>query len=203
MWTGLKGKIGAWILNSPIRSIFTGKAKSAFLNVLSHHIKGDEVILDIGAGSGYFSLDIAEMLNTGHVICLDISNEMLNFLKNKAQKQGINDKIKIINSDASSIKLKDKSVNIVVSNFVLHEFTDPNIVFKEIFRVLKPNGFVIILDFLKDSKIAKKIDSRHHHGNAHGTFSVKEVEELYAKFELKNINVNVDKSWYISIGQKI
>jgi ubiquinone/menaquinone biosynthesis C-methylase UbiE len=203
-WTGLKGKIGAWLLNSPLRTIFFGRIRSVFLNEVSRHISGDNVVLDIGAGSGYFSLAIAKKLNTGYVICLDLSEEMLHVLKKKAKKKGLEDRIQIINSDASSIELKDKSVDLIVSNFVLHEFSDSEIIIKEIIRVLKPNGFLIIVDFLKDSKMGKKFDFFHHHvhGDAHGTFSVKEVEALYAKCGLKDINVNADKSWFIGIGRK-
>ena len=99
-WTGIKGRIGGWYLSSPLRwlaeNLVYGGCRSAFLNEVSRIIRGDEVVLDIGAGSGYLSLAIAENLTTGKVICFDLSEEMLNRLKKRARKKGLMDKIQII-----------------------------------------------------------------------------------------------------------
>lgn len=63
-WTGIKGRLGGRFLNSPLRRLLEililGDLRSAFLSEVSNLIvKGDEIVLDLGAGSGYFSLAIS------------------------------------------------------------------------------------------------------------------------------------------------
>ena len=205
-WTGIKGKIMAWFLNSPLRTLIEvwlfGMPKAFFLNEVSNRIRGDEVILDVGAGSGFFSLAIAKKLNTGKVICFDLSEELLRRLKYNAKKKGIEDKIQIIKGEASSLDINDKSVDLVVSNFVLHEVSSPEIVLKEMVRVLKPNGWVMITDFLSGSMFGK-FEVAVHSMEAHGPFSIKELESLFAKSGLRDIKVShVKKNWIIGMGKK-
>ncbi len=144
VWTGIRGRFGAWYFNSPLRRmseiLFLGDVKSAFLNEVSNVIQGNEVILDIGAGSGYYSLAIAKKLSAGKVICLDSSEEMLQWLERKAKKEGLKDRIQILKGDASSSGLANESVDLVVSNGLLHELSNPEAVLREMHRVLRPNG---------------------------------------------------------------
>jgi ubiquinone/menaquinone biosynthesis C-methylase UbiE len=204
-WSGIKGKIMAWFLNSPLRTLIEvrllGMPRTAFLNEVFHDIRGDEVVLDVGAGSGYFSLAIAKKLSTGKVICFDLSEEMLQRLKYKAKKEGLENRIQIMNGEASSLKLSDEAVDLVVSNFVLHEVSSPETVLLEILRVLKSNGRVIITDFLRDTWLGK-MEVAAHSADAHGPFSVNELESLFAKYELKNVKVSRVRSWIIGVGTK-
>ncbi|MCJ7435318.1 MAG: class I SAM-dependent methyltransferase [Anaerolineales bacterium] len=98
-WTGMKGKLMAGFLNSPLRTIIEvclfGLPRDAFLDEVSRNLRGDEVVLDVGAGSGYFSLAIAKKLKTGKVICFDLSDEMLQRLKDKAGQAGLENRIQM------------------------------------------------------------------------------------------------------------
>ncbi len=203
-WTGIKGRIGAWYLNSPLRRaseiLFLGDCSSVFLKEVYHIIRGDEVVLDVGAGSGYFSLAIAQKLITGKVICLDLSEEMLHRLGRIADKKGLGDKIQILKGDASSIKVDAESVDLVVSNSVFHELSEPGSVLREMIRVLKPGGWVIVTDF-RDTKIGRKIAA--HNKRAHGPFSVNELETLFTEAGLSKVKVSSVKHWVIGIGKKI
>ncbi len=79
-WTGRMGKLGAWFLASPWRrwsEIFIGRSREALLEEVFARLRGDEVVLDAGCGSGYLSLPIARRLDTGKVLGLDLSEEML------------------------------------------------------------------------------------------------------------------------------
>ncbi len=203
-WTGIKGKLMAWFLNSPLRTIIEvrlfGLPRSAFLNEVSRHLRGDEVVLDVGAGSGYFSLAIAKKLKTGKVICFDLSEEMLQRLEHKARQTGFENRIQIMKGEASSLKLNDKSVDLDVSNFVLHEVSSPKTVLREIIRVLKPNGRVIITDFLKDTWFGK-MEAAAHRAEAHGPFSIIELKVLFAKCGLKDVKASQVRSWIIGMGK--
>jgi ubiquinone/menaquinone biosynthesis C-methylase UbiE len=204
-FTGTKGRIMAWVLNSPLRTLIEvrllGMPRSAFLNEVSHHVRGDEVVLDVGAGSGYFSLAIAKKLNSGKVICFDLSEEMLQRLKHKAKKEGLENRIQIMNGEASSLDLNDESVDLVVSSFAFHEISSPETVLMEMIRVLKPNGWVIITDYLRDTWLGK-MATTYHSADAYGLFSVNELEALFAKCGLKDVRAIQTKSWIIGMGKK-
>lgn len=204
-WTGLKGKIMAWFLNSPLRTLIEvrllGLPRSTFLNEVSQRIRGEEVVLDVGSGSGYFSLAIAKKLNVRKVICFDLSEEMLLRLKYKAKKEGVENKIQIMNGEASSLKLDDGSVDLVISNFVLHEVLNPESVLLEMIRVLKPNRWIIITDFLSDTLLGK-LEVSAHSKEVHGPFNIIELESLFAKVGLKDIKVFVENRWIIGMGKK-
>ena len=127
---------------------------------------------------------------------------MLQCLKHKAKEEGLEDRIQIMNGEASSLGLNDESVDLVVSNFVLHEVSSPKTVLMEMIRVLKPNGRVIITDFLSNTLLGK-LEVAFHSAEAHGPFSVKELESLFAKCGLKDIKVSqVKKHWIIGMVKK-
>lgn len=203
-WTGMRGRIGAWYLNSPLRRLseilFLGDCRAAFLSEVSRLIKGHEIVLDVGAGSGYFSLMIAKKLSSGKVICLDLSEEMLQHLEQKAEKKGLKDKIHILKGEASSSGIGDESVDLAVSNGVFHELSNPEAVLEEMLRVLKPDGWVIITDF-RDTRIGKRIGAAHKE-EAHGPFSVNELESLFTNAGLSNIKAYPAKHWVIGVGRK-
>ncbi len=204
-WTGLKGKIMAWFLNSSLRTLIEvrllGLPRKTFLNEVSQRINSDGVVLDVGSGSGYFSLAIAKKLNVKKVICFDLSEEMLLRLKYKAKKEGVENKIQIMNGEASSLKLADGSVDLVVSNFVLHEVSNPESVLLEMIRVLKPNGWIIITDFLSNTFLGR-MEVKAHGKEAHGPFNIIELESLFTKVGLKDIKVFAEKGWIIGMGKK-
>jgi ubiquinone/menaquinone biosynthesis C-methylase UbiE len=156
--------------------------------------------LDIGAGTGRFSLAMARKLSTGKVICLDLSEELLQHLKWKAEKEGVEDKIQILKGEASSSGLGNESVDLVMSNNVFHELSSPEGVLAEMLRVLKSDGWVIISDF-RDTRISKLICRSHREGT-HGPFSVNELETLFIKAGLNDVNVGPVKHWVIGVGKK-
>jgi ubiquinone/menaquinone biosynthesis C-methylase UbiE len=177
-----------------------GNCKSAVQDEFSRLIRGNEVVLDIGAGTGRFSLAIAKKLSSGKVICLDLSEEMLRNLKRKAEKEGLKERIQILKGEASSSGLGNESIDLVMSNSVFHELLSPGAVLAEMLRVLKPNGWVIISDF-RDTRISKLI-CRSHREESHGPFSVHELETLFIQAGLKSVKVSPVRHWVIGIGKK-
>lgn len=203
-WTGIRGRIGGWYLNSRLRRLseilLWGDLKSAFMRELSAITQGDEVVLDVGAGSGYFSLPVAKQLNRGKVICFDLSEEMLGRLERMAERSGVRDKIETLKGNASSIQLDNESVDLAFSHGVFHELSDPEAVLQEMTRVLKPEGRVIITDF-RDTWNGKRIGAAHR-SEDHGPYSVDELKSLFSKVALKKVDVKPIKHWVMGMGQK-
>jgi ubiquinone/menaquinone biosynthesis C-methylase UbiE len=74
-------------------------------------------------------------------------------LERRAEKKGLEGRIRILKAEASSFKLENKSVDLVVSNFVLHELLNPKAVLLKTYRVLRPGGWIVITDFRKDTML--------------------------------------------------
>lgn len=203
-WTGIKGRIFAWHLDNPLarlpETLLLGDCRSAVQDEFSRLIRGNEVVLDIGAGTGRFSLAIAKQLSTGKIICLDLSEEMLQHLKRKAEKEGLKDRIQILKGEAFASGLENESVDLAMSNSVFHELSNPEVVLAEMLRVLKPSGWVVITDF-RDTKVSRII-CRSHREESHGPFSVNELETIFTKARLKNVKVRPVRHWVIGVGKK-
>jgi FkbM family methyltransferase len=200
----MKGRIFAWHLDNPLarlpETLLLGDCRSAVQDEFSRLLQGDEVVLDIGAGTGRFSLAIAKQLKSGKVICLDLSDEMLQHLERKAEQECLKDRIQILKGEASASALENESVDLVMSNSVFHELSNPEAVLAEMLRVLKPAGWVMITDF-RDTRISRLI-CRSHGGESHGPFSVHELETLLSEAGLKNVRVSPVRHWVIGVAQK-
>lgn len=123
--TTIKASLFAWHLESRVATLperlLMGDCEPLFFTELSHVLQGHETVLDIGAGTGRFSLAIAQRVTTGRVLCLDVSAHSLRALVQRAGKRGLQDKIHPLRGKASFSRLRSDAVDLVVSNNVLHE----------------------------------------------------------------------------------
>ena len=102
-----------------------------------------ENVADIGAGTGYLALELAK--KAGKVLAVDNSSQMLAIAKEEAVKAGLRN-IEFLEGDAADLPLPAKSVNLVVANMLLHHVNDPLQVIREMYRILKPEGRIVITD---------------------------------------------------------
>lgn len=94
--------------------------------------------LEIGAGTGYFSLNLALAGVIGELTATDISPGMLKSLKANAKNLGIAVKTKVV--DAETLPFPDNSFDLVIGHAILHHIPDLDQAFREFERVLKPGG---------------------------------------------------------------
>jgi ubiquinone/menaquinone biosynthesis C-methylase UbiE len=105
------------------------------LNYLS--IKGNEEVLDAGCGSGQWLFPISERLSTGTVTGFDMSEGMLEHVKQKANG---NHKIQVVQGDMQNMSFNDNEFDRIMANFCLYLIPDINQAISEFYRVLKPDG---------------------------------------------------------------
>src|SRR4051812_31667913 len=94
--------------------------------------------LEIGAGTGYFSLNLLQTGVIGHATCTDISPGMLATLERNATGLGL--EVETAACDASELPFEDESFDLVLGHAVLHHLPDLDRCFAEFQRVLKPGG---------------------------------------------------------------
>ncbi len=107
-------------------------------------------ICDIGCGNGYYSLPLARFVGPqGRVLAVDIQPEMLAMLRDRAEKEGI-ENITPILSSLHNPRLPDKSVDLILLVDVYHEFSHPEQMLAAMHRALKPEGRIVLLEYREE-----------------------------------------------------
>jgi ubiquinone/menaquinone biosynthesis C-methylase UbiE len=114
----------------------TGKLRKA----LGHAPGYYERALEIGAGTGYFTLNLLRAGVIGEAVATDISPGMLEALEGSARELG--EHVETAACDASELPFDDGSFDLVFGHAVLHHLPDLDAAFREFRRVLRPGGVV-------------------------------------------------------------
>lgn len=127
-------------------------------NRLTSHLKKGQRVLDLGCGTGTLTLRAAQ--KGAKVKGIDINPQMLEI----AQKQAIKKNLlqNIILSEMGVAELgneKSKSYDVVMSGLCFSELTESELIFtlKEINRILKPSGLLLVADEVRSKSILKRI----------------------------------------------
>lgn len=105
-------------------------------------------MLDIGAGTGYFSIPAAS-LTTGTVYALDTEPAMLDMMRGRAQEQGITN-VKVLEGVLEQLPFQDETVDRVIASLILHITDQLEESISQIARVLRPGGRCLCLEWQED-----------------------------------------------------
>jgi ubiquinone/menaquinone biosynthesis C-methylase UbiE len=106
-----------------------------------------DTFADIGCGIGYFTLPAAQILGeTGKVYAVDISQEMLEEVKKSTYEKALGN-IELIRSQEYDLPILDGSISYCFSCNVLHEIKDLKHFIKELVRIVKENGKLVIIEW--------------------------------------------------------
>ena len=112
--------------------------------------KAGERILEVGPGTGYYTLDVAEWVKPdGQVDILDIQQEMLDHTMLRAGGRGLSN-INPTRADATAMPCDDGAYDAAFLVTVLGEVPDQDAALRELARVLKPGGRLIVGELLGD-----------------------------------------------------
>ena len=116
-----------------------------------------EVVVDLGAGSGYFTFRIAPKVGrTGEVLAVEIQDEMLETIRRRAKALRVTN-VREVRGTETDPRLPADSVDLVLMVDVYHELAHPFEVMTHVRKALKPGGRVVFVEYRKeDSQIAIK-----------------------------------------------
>lgn len=134
-----------------LNHLLSGNVDKRWRRIVANRVRtklpDDALILDVACGTGDLSLSLFE--NTGaRVVATDFCRPMLSIAAGKLPKQ-----ISLIEGDALSLPFEDRTFDAVTIAFGLRNLSDVNGGLKELRRILKPKGWVAVLEFSRPSNI--------------------------------------------------
>jgi demethylmenaquinone methyltransferase/2-methoxy-6-polyprenyl-1,4-benzoquinol methylase len=109
-------------------------------------------VLDVATGTGDVAIMTYKILKPEKIIGIDISAGMLGFGKEKVAKLLLNDNIELVLGDSEAINFAEGSFDAITVAFGVRNFENLEKGLEEMYRVLKPGGKTVILEFSKPRK---------------------------------------------------
>ncbi|MEJ2306980.1 MAG: arsenite methyltransferase [candidate division WOR-3 bacterium] len=120
-------------------------------------LKKGETVLDLGSGGGFDCFLAAEKVGSGGlVIGVDMTPEMIEKARENAEQENFGN-VEFRLGEIENLPVADNSIDIIISNCVINLSPDKERVFEEAFRVLKPNGRIMVSDIVLKKELPPSI----------------------------------------------
>ena len=106
----------------------------------------DDVVADIGAGTGYFSFPVALRVPEGRVLAVDIQPEMLAIIESRKLERSVNN-VQTVLGSITDPHLPDAGVNLIYIVDAYHEFSHPFEMGMAMVKALVPGGLLILIEY--------------------------------------------------------
>ncbi|AWB66824.1 bifunctional demethylmenaquinone methyltransferase/2-methoxy-6-polyprenyl-1,4-benzoquinol methylase UbiE [Saccharobesus litoralis] len=113
-------------------------------------VRAGQKILDLAGGTGDLTAKFSRIVGeSGQVVLADINNSMLNVGRDKLRNKGIVGNVEYVQANAESLPFADNTFDVVTIAFGLRNVTNKDAALSSIYRVLKPGGRLLVLEFSK------------------------------------------------------
>ena len=130
---------------SPTRRVWT--KPSLWVEMFENALNGCHKVLDVGCGAGFLAVPLAEKFEVHGV---DLSKEMLNLAAKRARESNVN--MELIHADCHTLPFEDNFFDGSYCKFALWPLKDPEKALKEMVRVVKPGGRIVIIEVDRKKK---------------------------------------------------
>jgi ubiquinone/menaquinone biosynthesis C-methylase UbiE len=123
---------------------------------IGNPVAEDSSLLDLGCGTGHLLMAFNDAITSGKLPVLklhgiDIGTESIRVCQERLTTENLTD-IELREGDGANMPYQDESIDIVVTSLSLHHWTEPVLVFNEIYRILRPGGLLVLLDMRRDCR---------------------------------------------------
>jgi SAM-dependent methyltransferase len=161
-----------------------------------------ETVLDLGSGAGIDAILAAHAVGPeGHVIGIDMTQQMLEVARSNVAAAGL-EQVEFREGRLEELPVDDGSVDAVTSNCVINLVPDKGAVFREICRVLKPGGRMVISDVVLDGALPEAVTSNvlAYVGCVAGALQRKDYFALLADAGLAEVEILKDVDFIELVG---
>ncbi|MDD2324742.1 MAG: arsenite methyltransferase [Alphaproteobacteria bacterium] len=155
------------------------------------NLKAGETVLDLGSGGGFDCFLAARQVgNTGRVIGVDMTPEMVSKARENAHKAGFPN-VEFRLGEIENLPVADNTVDVIISNCVINLSPNKPRVFAEAFRVLKSGGRLAVSDVVAFAELpdAIKQDLALYTGCMAGASTIKEIEAMLHAVGFEEIRI--------------
>ena len=114
--------------------------------VRSLDLEPDDVVADLGAGTGYFTFRLAPLVPEGRVYAVDIQPEMLRIVEARAEEDGVANVAPVLGTETSP-GLRPRSTDLTLLVDAYHEFSDPRAMLAGIYQATRPGGRLVLVEY--------------------------------------------------------
>ncbi len=147
------------------------------------------LMLDAGTGTARISILICQERPQWQIIGIDLAESMLQVGRKNVEQAGLQQQITLESVDAKQLPYPDAHFDMVISNSLIHHLPDPLPFLKELKRVLKPNGGILIRDLIRpmnEDIMNGLVDSIGTEYDQHQKMLFR--DSLHAAFRLDEVN---------------
>ncbi len=170
-------------------SFFDEKLRDAVIQQAD--IKSGFTVLDAGTGTGFMAIGAAVAVGkNGKVIGVDLSEAMLAKARENLEHEGLARRVELRVGDLEKLPVEDGAVDAVICNMGLHHCPSPQKAIKEMVRVLKPRGRLVISDLEKHGEKWLRTEM----ADVWLGFDLKNVENMLRKAGLRGVQVKLART---------
>jgi len=168
--------------------------------------------LEVGPGPGYLGLEWLKKTNGTYLKGAEISPDMINIALKNAKEYGVENRVEYVLCDAHEIPFPENTFDAVFTNGSLHEWSKPEIILDEIYRVLKPSGKYFISDLKRDMNyfvkmflwlsVKPKEERSGLISSINASYTPSEIRSILNKTNLNNALVTKNFVGFEIIGHK-
>lgn len=130
---------------------------AGFVETVINSSPPDGTFLDVGTGTGWIAIGIAKYNPNIKIIGIDLSETMLKLARVNAHDEGVSERINFQKGDAKCLLFENETFDAVFCHNMLHHLPEPMLTVKEMLRVMKKDGSIIIRDLKRYSKLIASI----------------------------------------------
>lgn len=168
-------------------------------------LKKGETVLDLGSGGGIDAFLAAQKVGeTGYVIGVDMTKEMIQKAKTTAKKNCYNN-VDFRLGEIENLPIEDNSIDVIISNCVINLSPNKKKVFQEAYRVLKPNGRILISDIVTEGNIPEQLQKNISAwvGCVSGALEKSQYLSMIKKSGFEKVKIASEKSFSIKFSKKL
>lgn len=161
-------------------------------------------VLDIGCGSGGITMSLAADHGAARVVGLDVEAPVLAKARQRAEARGLADRVEFVRVEPGPFPFPDAGFDIVFSKDAMIHIPDKEGLFADIFRVLKPGGWLLASDWLIAHDDEPSPEMKHYiglEGLSFGMASPRRYRQALEAAGFTDVELRNRNPWYLEVAR--